>query len=210
LHYLAQPLQQFLDDLAARKPTPGGGSASALGGALGAALASMAAVFTTQNDKFIAVETKARELDGRFTELRARFTKLIAEDIAAYEAYCSARALPKGTSDEKQQRSAQMKVAGELATRVPEAIVDSAVQALALLEELSTVVNPNLAGDVSVAAYFLEAAARGAGIQVLGNSAGADTTGENAHRRESVRKKILQCQTARERIDQAVLKMLKL
>jgi formiminotetrahydrofolate cyclodeaminase len=210
LSCLTQPLECFLEDLAARKPTPGGGSASALGGALGAALASMAAVFTTGNEKFASVEDKARDLDARFARLRAAFSRLIGEDIAAYDAWCAARALPKTSAEEKQARSAQMKAAGALAIDVPQSIVEAGLEGLALVEELAVVVNPNLAGDVSVAAYFLETAVRGAGIQVVSNSAAADTTGENARRREAVSKKIAQCQASRERVDQAVMKLLKL
>lgn len=203
------PVLELLNSFAARTPTPGGGSASALGGALGSALASMAAAFTTQNEKYKAVEPQVLSLLDKLAALRAELMDLIDADIAAYGAYSSARGLPKNTPEEKAARSKALAEANEKATQVPEKIVAAARRGLQLTEELSAVANPNLAGDVSVAAYFLEAAARGAGVQVLGNCASDDTEGRNKARRAAVRKEIAECQSARERIDSAVLKMMK-
>lgn len=200
---------ELLNSFAARTPTPGGGSASALGGALGSALANMAAAFTTQNEKYKAVEPQVLALIGQLTALRAEFLDLADSDIAAYGAYSVARGLPKSTPEEKAARSKALAEANERATFIPEKIVAAAREGLRLTEELAAVANPNLAGDVSVAAYFLEAAARGAGIQVLGNCASDDTEGRNKARRAAIRTIIGECQSARERIDAAVLKMMK-
>jgi len=202
-------VSKFLDALAARTPTPGGGSASALGGALGAALATMAAGFT-QGEKYKAVAPRIAVLIENFNALRTRFTALIEMDIEAYGGYSAARALPKETPEQKSARSAAIATALEQSTAIPEVIVDTAVDAFAVVEELGVVCNPNLAGDVAVAAYFLEAAARGAAIQVISNCAANDTDGRNAIRRGTIGKKIAQCQEARERIDAAVLRMMKL
>lgn len=207
---IKDPIDKFLDNLSARTPTPGGGSASALGGAVGAALAHMAGAFTAGNEKFKAVEPQVLSLMERLTVLRKQFGELVQKDIDAYGAYSAARSLPKNTPEEKQARSAAIAAANETATVVPEQIVEACASGFQLVEELARVVNPNLAGDVAVAAYFLEAAARGAGIQVLSNCAAADTEGANARRRAAINVKISQCQATRERIDQAVLKLLKL
>jgi len=200
---------ELLESFAARTPTPGGGSASALGGALGTALANMAAAFTTQNEKFKAVEPKVLELIERLKASRATFLELADADIAAYGAYSAARGQPKNTPEEKAARSKSLAEANEKATQIPERIVEEARNALKTTDELSTVANPNLAGDISVAAYFLEAAARGAAIQVMGNCAANDESGRNAVRRAAVKAAIGDCQTLRERIDVAVLKMMK-
>jgi formiminotetrahydrofolate cyclodeaminase len=64
------PVLELLNSFAARTPTPGGGSASALGGALGSALASMAAAFTTQNEKYKAVECGHRGVRCLFRRAR--------------------------------------------------------------------------------------------------------------------------------------------
>jgi methenyltetrahydrofolate cyclohydrolase len=209
MSYRNETVQKFVSDLASRTPTPGGGSASALGASIGAALASMAAVFTS-GEKYKAVEAQAAELDRSFAALRQKFLDLMDADIEAYGAYSAARALPKNTPEEKAKRSAAMASANQQSTDVPERIVAAAVEGLALVEKLSGVTNPNLAGDVAVAAYFLEAAARGAAIQVLSNCAAADTEGKNAARREAAAANIAQCQAARERVDAAVKRLLKL
>jgi len=202
-------IDSFLSQLSARQPTPGGGSASALGGAIGAALASMSAVYTS-GEKFAAVDAQVRALEEKFASVRRQFLDLVDADISAYGAYAAARNLPKSAPEEKRVRSAAMAAANEQSTLIPEKIVDTSLEAYALLEELAAVVNPNLAGDVAVAAYFLEAAARGAGIQVMSNCAVADTEGRNVVRRMAVADKISRIQTARERVDQAVRALLKL
>ncbi|HYG73928.1 MAG TPA: cyclodeaminase/cyclohydrolase family protein [Planctomycetota bacterium] len=199
----------FLDELAARTPTPGGGSASALGGALGTALGSMAAGFT-MGEKYKAVAPQITALIEQLGALRRRFTELIELDIDAYGGYSAARALPKETAEQKTARAQAIAAALEKSTAIPERIVDTAVEAFGVIEQLSSVANPNLAGDVAVAAYFLEAAARGAGIQVFSNCALNDTEGRNAARRAAIAMKLSLCQAARERIDQAVLKMMKI
>jgi formiminotetrahydrofolate cyclodeaminase len=208
MSYLDQPLRQFIEDLAARTPTPGGGSASALLGALGAALGNMAAAFTTGNDKFKAVEPAVARLNEKLAALRARFAVLLNRDIEAYNAYAAARNMPKNTLAAKQARSAALRAAKETATAVPEEITVAAREGLQLAVELSALANPSLASDLAAAAYCLEAAARGAGIQVLCNCAAADREGRNAMRRTAVLEIIQQCQASRRRIHTATTKML--
>src|SRR5579862_3375659 len=201
-------LLDFLNDLAAKRPTPGGGSASALGGALGAALGCMAANYTVGNEKhkdFQVAATAARDaLEG----LRAKFVALVDEDIAAYESYRAASALPKNSPDEKNARSQALAAALEQSTQVPERILSAAHAALKHVLALSAAVNPNLAGDVASAAYFLEACARGAAIQIQSNCAAADASGASARRRAAADETVSRCQQLREKIHVAVMQML--
>ncbi|HEY3319482.1 MAG TPA: cyclodeaminase/cyclohydrolase family protein [Planctomycetota bacterium] len=205
--FIDEKLTSFLDSLSARTPTPGGGSASALGGAIGTALGTMAAGYT-MGEKFRSVEPQSARIIEELTTMRHTFAALLQQDIDAYDTYSKARALPKSSSDEKKTRGTAILAAKEKATTVPEQIVETALHGLALIEELSQFANPNLAGDVAVAAYFLESAARGAAIQVLSNCASSDTN--NAARRDAVKDRVARCEEARRRIDQAVLKMMKL
>lgn len=208
MRYFEEPLSKFLSDLASKTPTPGGGSSSALGGAIGTALGSMAAVYTSGNEKFKDVERQALQINEALELLRHNFVILVSKDIEAYGAYVAARALPKNTEDEKAVRKAALAEANENATDIPEKIMLTCIESLGLMEQLSGIVNPNLAGDVAAGAYFLEAAARGAGIQVLSNCA----TPGDAHslRRRGASEKIAQCQAARQHIDAAVFKLLKI
>src|SRR5437868_5036482 len=116
--YPEEPLRKFLDDLATRTPTPGGGSTSALVGALGLGLASMAALYTTDNEKFKAVEPEIRRLDSSFAALRNEFVGGIELDIQAYHAYAQARKLPRNTPEEKMARSTKIAESNEAATKI--------------------------------------------------------------------------------------------
>ena len=83
--YLSLPLRTFLADLAAKTPTPGGGSVAALTGALAAAQARMCVEYTVGKPKFAAHETKLREALAEFKRAEEAFGRLMAEDMAAYE-----------------------------------------------------------------------------------------------------------------------------
>src|SRR2546425_13325645 len=82
--YLDQPLEHYLDDLASAKATPGGGSAAALSGVMGAGLASMVARLTLGKAEYSDVQQEIEELLQRSEKLRMRFQQLIQEDIDAY------------------------------------------------------------------------------------------------------------------------------
>lgn len=201
-----QPLREFVDGLAARTPAPGGGSASALAGAVGAALGNMAAAFTLGNEKFKAVEPEAARLHEQLAALRARCVDLLHQDIAAYSACAAARALPRRSAAEKEARRAALRAANERATAVPTEILSAAWEGLQTLERLNAIVNPNLVSDVAAAAYFFVAAARGAGIQVLCNCAAADNKEEQGGRLAAVKERMAQCQTVCERIHNSALR----
>lgn len=86
---------EFLDALASKSPTPGGGGASALVGALGAALASMVGNYTIGKQKYAGVEAEVRALMVRTEELRTRLLAQVDADAAAFEPLSRAYAIPK-------------------------------------------------------------------------------------------------------------------
>src|ERR1043165_3551646 len=140
-------LLQFLNNLAARTATPGGGSASAVGGAIGAALGSMAANYTIGNEKYQAFDAAARAARDALEELRANFMTMAEEDMAAYSGLRDTTLLPKQTPEERAARSRAMAAARERSTQAPERILSLAQDGLAQVEALSKAVNPGLAGD---------------------------------------------------------------
>ena len=75
----------FLDALASKAPVPGGGGASALAGALGAALCTMVGNYTVGKQKYAAVEEDVKALMARAEDLRARLLGLVDTDAAAFE-----------------------------------------------------------------------------------------------------------------------------
>src|SRR5437588_3250347 len=82
--YLDKPLHYYLDELASAQSTPGGGSASALSGAMGSALASMVARLTLGKASYADVQPEIETLLQQSEKLRERFQQLMQEDIEAY------------------------------------------------------------------------------------------------------------------------------
>ena len=85
----------FLDALASKAPVPGGGGASALVGALGAALCTMVGNYTVGKKKYAAVEADVRVLMEKAEDLRGRLLALVDQDAAAFEPLSKAYSIPK-------------------------------------------------------------------------------------------------------------------
>lgn len=83
--YLNESIKKYLDDLSAKLPAPGGGSAAAVIAALGTALLNMVCNFTIGKEKYKAVEPEIKDMLDRSEKLRARFSQLIDLDIQAFK-----------------------------------------------------------------------------------------------------------------------------
>ena len=95
--YLEKPMVVFLDKLASRSPEPGGGSVSALVGALGAALVSMVGNLTLGKEKYADVQDKVEELLASSEKLRDELQRLIQKDTEVYADVSAAFKLPRET-----------------------------------------------------------------------------------------------------------------
>ncbi len=167
--YISRPLQEYLDEAASNRPTPGGGSVSSLAAALGSTMASMAANFTVGRKKFSEVEPQVKELLARLDEARAKLLDAMQLDTEAYAAVGAAYSGPKTTDEEKAARREAIQKALKGAMEPPLASVRASLEALRATRGLLDVANPNLITDVGVAAVLLEAAARGAYLNVAIN-----------------------------------------
>ncbi|MGH2449875.1 MAG: cyclodeaminase/cyclohydrolase family protein [Candidatus Limnocylindria bacterium] len=159
-------LRAFSEDLASDQPFPGGGSASAYAGAIGAALAAMVARLAARkapqaNADFIA------EADN----LRADFLRLVDDDSAAYARVAEAYKLPKTADAEKRVRTERMQAALLAAARVPLEIAKTSRRLLEACERAKNNAPPSAASDIGVAALMGEAALRGAALNVIINLA---------------------------------------
>ncbi len=164
--YLEQQLKTYVDALASGQPTPGGGSAAALVGALAAALNSMVANFTVGREKFAAVEKEVRALREESERLRAELQDLTQADTEAYAGVAAAQKMPRGTEQEKAARRAAMQEALKAAAEVPRAAVRACHRVLEIAAALVEKGNPNLITDVGVAAKFALAAMECAALNV--------------------------------------------
>lgn len=169
--YLEEPLRAYTEALASGAPTPGGGSAAALVGALGAALNSMVANFTLGREKFAAVEEDVRRLLAESERLRAELERLTQADTEAYGRVAAAQKMPRETDEQKAARAAAVQEALKAAAEVPRAAVRAAHGVLKASAELVEKGNPNLITDVGVAAKFAVAAMECAWLNVQINLA---------------------------------------
>ncbi|PIQ88872.1 MAG: hypothetical protein COV72_06235 [Candidatus Omnitrophica bacterium CG11_big_fil_rev_8_21_14_0_20_42_13] len=89
--YKNTSIKKYLDDLAAKKPAPGGGSAAALSCALGCALLSMSANFSIGKEKYKKYEKELKGILAKSENYRKRFLELADLDVRAYSAYAKAK-----------------------------------------------------------------------------------------------------------------------
>lgn len=168
--FLDRSLRDFLATLAAKTPTPGGGSIAALNASMGFALVSMAARFTS-GKKYESVEAEALGVAERCDALRARAQVLIDADTAAYDAVTAAYGLPKATDEERGARAAAIQKALGGAIAVPAETIEVAMAGLEIAAGFAAKSNKNLASDVLVGSGCLFAAVEGARANVRINAA---------------------------------------
>ncbi|MGH9315675.1 MAG: cyclodeaminase/cyclohydrolase family protein [Thermoanaerobaculia bacterium] len=166
-------LEEFLSALASEAPTPGGGTAAAVAGAMGAGLAEMVTALTLSKEKYAASHAAVRPIARAAAAARREFLDLAREDSEAYERVLEARRLPKETEEQKAERGRQIAAANRRAAEIPMHTARAAARLLSLLPELAEKGNPNAASDAGAAALLLEAAAEGALLNVGINLAGA-------------------------------------
>jgi len=164
--YRSEPLEKYLDDLAARLPAPGGGSVVALVAALGVGLLSMVSNFTLGKENYRQSEEEIEKILKRSEDLRKRLTELVDEDIGVYGRVSCAYKLPRTTDKEKEVRSQAIEKACKDALTVPLEVARSCLEGLGLARRLVEIGNVGLVSDVGVAAGLLEAALKGAEFNV--------------------------------------------
>lgn len=162
-------VRDLTERLASRSPTPGGGSASALGGALGAALVEMVCELTVGRPEYEEVDPVARQMGAAAGELRVALLDAAQEDAAAYDLVAEARRLPRHTDEEKAARKSAIAEASVAATEVPLRVVRLALDVLDVAARMAPIGNRNAVSDAGVAALFAAAAARGAALNVAIN-----------------------------------------
>jgi len=159
----------YLNRLASAAPTPGGGSAAAICGAMGAALVAMVARITGESPKKSEHHDLADELIAAADVLRARFDEARTLDESAYAAVVTAMALPRGSDEETIVRTARLQDALAQAAAAPLAAVHLAAELLALAERALDLENANLASDLGCAASFAMAALDASALNVRVN-----------------------------------------
>ena len=161
----------FLDDLAAGTPAPGGGSAAAYAGAMGAALVAMVARLTIGKKSYQAVQPQMNEILKQAERLRAELTEAVQADSAAFEAVMAAFKLPKNTEKAESDRNTAIEEATKGAAQVPLKVSQNAVSVIALAERAAALGNLNAISDAASAAALARASLTAAGCNVRINVA---------------------------------------
>jgi methenyltetrahydrofolate cyclohydrolase len=179
-------LPTFLDDLASGEPTPGGGSAAALAGALGAALAAMVANLTVGRKRYVDVDSQMQAVLHEAETLRGRLTGLVAEDAQAYDQVRAAYRLPKESADDLAARNAAIQAAMQAASRTPLETMRACIDVLRLAEQAVALGNINAATDGAVGALLAQAGLRGAALNVRVNLGGIEDQAFTAAAQQTV------------------------
>ena len=163
-------IEPFLDQLASSAATPGGGSAAAILGGMGAALVSMVCNLTIGKKKYADVEDDMKEVLAKAEDLRHRMTAMIQDDVRAFDTVMGAYGMPKDTDDEKAARSAAIQDALKMATEVPIRCCHLAREVIDLSLIASEKGNINVISDAGVGVLSAYAALRSAALNVYINA----------------------------------------
>lgn len=158
-------VRTLVERLATGDPTPGGGSASALAGAMGAALVHMVVELSGGADAD-RDRGPLGEIGRAAATSQSELLKLVELDASAYDAVVLARRLPRDSARDREARDTQLRLAVLDATRVPLDTLRIAGAVLELAERLAPLANRNAISDVGMGGMLAATAIRGAALNV--------------------------------------------
>jgi len=163
-------VQQFLDELASKSATPGGGSVAAVMGAQSAALVSMVCNLTIGKPQYAEVETEMQVLLKKSEALREKLTSMIKADIDVFDRLMAAYGLPKETDEEKSVRSAAIQSVLIDATEVPLMCASACREAIELSRSAADKGNLGVISDAGVAVMAAYGGLKSAALNVYINT----------------------------------------
>jgi formiminotetrahydrofolate cyclodeaminase len=163
-------VETFLDDLASAAPTPGGGSAAAIIGAMGAALLSMVCNVTLGKKGQEAVGADMTAVRDESERLRAQLTAMVAADIAAFGGLMAAYRLPKTNDEEKSRRAEAIQANLRAATETPLACARACAQVVVLARRAAEKGFAGVVSDAGVGVLAANSALRSAALNVYINA----------------------------------------
>ncbi len=168
---MPESLEELLEKVAAGTPTPGGGTVSAICGALSAALSRMVANLAVGKQGYEAAQSELVSIESTGRVLQRRFLDLAAEDARAYDGVVAAMRLPKARDGDRAARKDAMQAAYKRATEVPMDTIRACLEALDLARLAAEKGNRNAITDAGVAAILAQAGMRAAALNVKINLA---------------------------------------
>ena len=174
-------INDFTDILSTNKPAPGGGSASALAGALGASLSAMVSNLTIGKKKWDPIYEDMCKIGEQSQVLKDRLNILIDKDTEAFNELFSAFKLPSKTQEQIDFKNKSINRATILAIDIPMEILENCLKVLDIIIKISKVGNINSISDAGVAGEVAYAGARGGYLNVLINL--KELNDENIHKK---------------------------
>ncbi len=163
-------VEVFLDELASRQATPGGGSVAAVMGAQSAALTSMVCNLTIGKPKYAEVEEQIKALLQQSETLRIQLTDMIKADVNVFDKLMACYGMPKQTDEEKTIRSTQIQTVLKQATQVPLDCANACAEAISLSRQAAEMGNTGVISDAGVAVMAGYAALKSAALNVYINA----------------------------------------
>ncbi len=159
-------LEEFAKVLASDAPAPGGGSASALAGALGAALVAMVSALTVGKPKYADSQVLVRSTIEKANALQLQLITAVDQDTEAFNKVSAAFAMSKGTEEEKESRSSAIQSGLACCTESALHIMELSCDVLSLANNLTGHFNTSASSDLGVSALMLKSALLGAWLNV--------------------------------------------
>jgi len=165
-------LSAFADETASESPAPGGGSIAAYVGSLGISLATMVANLSSHKKGWDERWEEFSNWAEKGQKIKDELIKLVDADTAAFNKIMNAFSLPKGTDEEKKQRSQAIQEATKFAIEVPFKVMQLSFESLEIVKAMAEIGNPNSVSDAGVGALCARTAVMGAFMNVRTNAAG--------------------------------------
>ena len=159
-------IKDFISKVISNDPVPGGGSVSALNGALAAALSAMVANLTVGRKKYVEVNDLMQELSARFEKLSQKLIEDVDRDSDAYNRVFAAFKLPKETDEEKQVRNEAIQRETKYAAQVPMEVARAVYEVLPQIDAIAQKGNSNAVTDACVSMMCARTAILGALLNV--------------------------------------------
>ncbi|MDR0853726.1 MAG: cyclodeaminase/cyclohydrolase family protein [Clostridiales Family XIII bacterium] len=165
-------ITDFVLDLSAKLPTPGGGGAAALVGALGTALGGMVASYTIGKVKYDDVDEEMRALKVGAYRVQKELLELIDKDAEVFAPLAGAYKMPNGTEEEKESKARMIQAGMKEASLVPLKIIEKCAEALDYIEIFAKKGNKMMVSDAGCGAIICKAAMQAAWLNVRVNTKG--------------------------------------
>ena len=159
-------IKEFINKVISNDPVPGGGSVSALNGALAASLSAMVANLTVGRKKYAEVNDIMEEMSSRFEKLSSRLIEDVDRDSDAYNRVFAAFKLPKETDEEKKVRSEAIQRETKYAAQVPMEVARAVYEVLPMIDTVAQKGNSNAMTDACVSMMCARTAILGALLNV--------------------------------------------